>query len=167
MSISNNTFRTIDGRPIYFHDKQHNLMHACEGADVHPGIRLIWTLCERDVPANSAHISDQEDVTCSKCQRAASQGAFAGGDIASDERDIAGHAAKQRSEPGEAGVSGSIPERSTEALMKALTDILDAEKDFREAMGSAWSGDPLSDACDAARDLITKIQPKDKSNVTS
>ena len=45
--------------------------------------------------------------------RAASQGAFAGVDIASDERDIAGHAANQRSEPGEAGVSGSIPERST------------------------------------------------------
>ena len=48
--------------------------------------------------------------------RAASQGAFAGGDIASDERNIAGHAANQRSEPGEAGVCGSIPQRSTISL---------------------------------------------------
>jgi hypothetical protein len=46
-------------------------------------------------------------------QWAASQGAFAGSDIASDERDISGSPENQRSEPGKAGVDGSIPSRST------------------------------------------------------
>lgn len=45
--------------------------------------------------------------------RAASQGAFAGSDIASDERQIAGCSANNRSEPGKAGASGSTPLRST------------------------------------------------------
>jgi hypothetical protein len=45
--------------------------------------------------------------------RAVKQGAFAGSDIASDEREIAGHAAMYRSESGEAGVVGSNPTRST------------------------------------------------------
>jgi hypothetical protein len=38
---------------------------------------------------------------------------------------------------------------------KALTEIIDAEKEFRDAMGSNWEGDPLSDACDAARAALT------------
>lgn len=48
-----NVFRTIDDKPIRWTDKT-GLVHACEGADVHPGVRLLWTLCERDVPAGKA-----------------------------------------------------------------------------------------------------------------
>jgi hypothetical protein len=36
-------------------------------SEVHRGITLIWTLCERDVPANAAYKCDGDDVTCSTC----------------------------------------------------------------------------------------------------
>jgi hypothetical protein len=62
----NQTFRTIDGKPIYWRDKQ-DLVHACEGSEVHGGVTLIWTLCERDVPANAAYKCDGDDVTCTTC----------------------------------------------------------------------------------------------------
>jgi hypothetical protein len=52
--------------------------------------------------------------------RAVKQGAFAGSDIASDEREIAGHAVMYRSEPGEAGAAGSNPARSTEHFIAEL-----------------------------------------------
>lgn len=51
--MNNDTFREIDGKPIRWTDKT-GVVHACEGSDVHPGVRLLWTLCERDVPANTA-----------------------------------------------------------------------------------------------------------------
>lgn len=38
-----------------------------------------------------------------------------------------------------------------EAYRKALEEILAAEKDFREGMPPGWEGDPLTDACEAAR----------------
>lgn len=61
------TFRTINGLPFFWKDKEH-FVHACEGANVHPGIRLIWTLCDRDVPENSAFIPESGDmVTCATC----------------------------------------------------------------------------------------------------
>lgn len=50
-----NVFRTINSRPIRWAD-QSGVVHACEGADVHPGVRLLWTLCNRDVPANKAFL---------------------------------------------------------------------------------------------------------------
>lgn len=62
----NQTFRTIDRKPIYWRDK-HHIVHACEGSDVHPGVRLIWTLCKRDVPADAAYKCDGDYVTCMKC----------------------------------------------------------------------------------------------------
>lgn len=43
---------------------------------------------------------------------------------------------------------------SHDALVKALTDILEANKDFREGMPQSWDGDPLQDACDAATKLL-------------
>lgn len=58
-------FRTINRKPIFWQDKQ-GFVHAVEGADVHPGIRLLWTLCERDVPADKAFIG-HEAVTCATC----------------------------------------------------------------------------------------------------
>lgn len=43
-------------------------VHQCEGADIHPGVRLLWTLCEIDVPANAAWLPRPEDsVSCSRC----------------------------------------------------------------------------------------------------
>ncbi len=60
-------FRTIDGQPIMWRDIA-GTVHRCEGANVHPGIRLLWTDCERDVPANAAFLADGNDrVTCPKC----------------------------------------------------------------------------------------------------
>lgn len=64
---ANQTFRTMDRKPIYWRDKQ-DFVHACEGSDVQPGVRLIWTLCERDVPANAAYKCDGDDVTCATCK---------------------------------------------------------------------------------------------------
>lgn len=53
MTAAGKTFREVDGRPIRYTDKV-GLVHICEGAEVHRGVTLIWTLCERDVPANKA-----------------------------------------------------------------------------------------------------------------
>jgi len=46
--------------------------HKAVGADVHPGIRLLWTACERqDIPADAAWIQRDEDkVTCDGCREA-------------------------------------------------------------------------------------------------
>ena len=48
-----NTFDTINDRPIFWTDKA-GVTHRCEGADVHRDVRLLWTKCERDVPADAA-----------------------------------------------------------------------------------------------------------------
>jgi hypothetical protein len=45
-----------------------------------------------------------------------------------------------------------------EALVKALETILAAEQKFRTAMGDDWEGDPLSDAIDAARALVSPAE---------
>lgn len=69
--LNSDTFRTINRRPIHWTD-QDGATHRCEGADVHPGIRLLWTDCERDVPANKAYLpGDGDDVTCPLCIAAA------------------------------------------------------------------------------------------------
>lgn len=67
------TFRQVDGRDVYWRDGQ-GLVHAAEGSDVHPGVRLLWTLCERDIPANEAYTmrdGKTELVTCPGCLAAA------------------------------------------------------------------------------------------------
>jgi hypothetical protein len=64
------TFRTINGNTIFWRDKK-GVVHRCEGADVHRGVRLLWTLCKRDVPANAAYTTDgPEFVTCQACSDA-------------------------------------------------------------------------------------------------
>lgn len=40
------------------------------------------------------------------------------------------------------------------ALRAALVAILDAEQNFRESMPKDWEGDPLTDACEAARKVL-------------
>lgn len=51
-----------------------NAVHACEGAEVHDGVFLMWTKCHRDVPAGAAYVLKQDQwtyggdvVTCQKC----------------------------------------------------------------------------------------------------
>lgn len=42
-----------------------------------------------------------------------------------------------------------------DSLVKALADIIEVEKEFRDTMPCGWDGDPLSDACDAAAKLLS------------
>jgi len=59
-------FREINNRPIFWADK--GITHKCEGADVHRGIRLLWTKCNIDVPANQAFLpADDDRVDCKLC----------------------------------------------------------------------------------------------------
>ena len=70
------TIHEINDRPIWWKDAQ-GFVHACEGADVHPGVRLFWTLCQRDVPANAAHHPNVGDkITCATCAHAETQRAL-------------------------------------------------------------------------------------------
>lgn len=64
------TFSEFRGRPILWRD-QDGEVHVCEGSEMHPGIWLLWTLCQKDVPANAAFHADPGDqVTCEKCLKA-------------------------------------------------------------------------------------------------
>lgn len=48
-------FGTINGQNMRYTDKA-NRTHKVEGADVHRDVRLLWTKCERDVPAGEAFL---------------------------------------------------------------------------------------------------------------
>lgn len=63
-----NVFDKIDGRPIHWRDHA-GTVHLVEGADVHPGVRLLWTKCGKDVPANSAFLPGDTDPAagCEDC----------------------------------------------------------------------------------------------------
>ncbi len=43
-------------------------------------------------------------------------------------------------------------------LAEALQSILDANDDFRKGMPDGWEGDPLQDACTAARAALSKAR---------
>ena len=61
------TIREINSRPIWWKDKQ-GFVHSCEGSDLHRDVRVFWTLCRRDVPANEAfHPGNGETLTCATC----------------------------------------------------------------------------------------------------
>jgi hypothetical protein len=61
------TFRTIRERPIVWVDPK-GRTHSCESADVQPGIRLLWTDCQRDVPQSEARLMEPGDiVNCPRC----------------------------------------------------------------------------------------------------
>ena len=62
--LTGDIFQHIGERPIRW--ERDGVVHDVLGSQVHPGIRLLWTVCERDVPANSAFTSD-EPVTCELC----------------------------------------------------------------------------------------------------
>ena len=42
------------------------IIHLCESSEVYKNITLIWTKCEKDVPANKAFLSE-EKATCQLC----------------------------------------------------------------------------------------------------
>jgi hypothetical protein len=73
MTRADDTFRTLPHlgteMPIRWISAP-GVVHSCEGADVHPGVRLIWTDCQRDVPANAAVLT-WEQPTCPRCKEAA------------------------------------------------------------------------------------------------
>lgn len=50
---STGAFTQLNDCDIQWTDPR-GVIHWCAGSDVHPGVRLIWTLCERDVPAGEA-----------------------------------------------------------------------------------------------------------------
>lgn len=70
-------FRTLrfKGADIPIHWQNKNGIHVCEGSNVHPGVRLLWTLCKIDVPANAAYLAVGPDpVTCIACRAAQIEG---------------------------------------------------------------------------------------------
>lgn len=66
-AVVTGTFRRLEDRPIHWTDAK-GIVHVCEGADVHRGVRLIWTLCNKDVPANGARLAGDKGIpTCDVC----------------------------------------------------------------------------------------------------
>jgi hypothetical protein len=57
--------------PIYYDDG--TAIHACESCLMYPDDRLVWTRCDRDVPANQGFTADRGTIgiTCIKCLTAA------------------------------------------------------------------------------------------------
>ncbi len=69
----NATIKESNGRKIFYETKD-RLIHRCEGASGPPAVGLLlWTLCEKDVPADTAFTAGKQDadptVTCPECQR--------------------------------------------------------------------------------------------------
>jgi hypothetical protein len=63
------TFRTIDDHAIIWTDDA-GVSHKCEGSYIHEGVRLLWTLCGRDVPENAAYLRQEgETVSCVECTK--------------------------------------------------------------------------------------------------
>jgi hypothetical protein len=61
------TVTHINDRKIFWTD-DFGTTHSCQRAEVEPGLFLVWTDCQKDVPANAAHFEEPgELVTCSEC----------------------------------------------------------------------------------------------------
>ena len=63
---------TTNGKGNLLHQDKKGVVHFCEGNEVHRGVTLIWTLCNKDVPANGAFRS-WEGSTCMECALARDQ----------------------------------------------------------------------------------------------
>ena len=62
--------RTVNGVKILWFDDA-GLLHACESAEIHTGIRLVWTLCGKAVPSGYAFAKrrgETEPLTCLICR---------------------------------------------------------------------------------------------------
>lgn len=60
-----NVYREIDSLPIYW--DVGGLTHLVEGAYVHEGVGLLWTLCHVDVPAGTAYLGTPNGAICVHC----------------------------------------------------------------------------------------------------
>lgn len=58
--------KSIPDGPYHLYQDNRDVIHACEGNEVHRGVYLVWTLCELDVPANKSFKS-WECPTCMDC----------------------------------------------------------------------------------------------------
>jgi hypothetical protein len=63
-------FETINGKEMRWSD-QRGLTHVVVGADIHQGVRVLWTLCDRDVPGGKAWLLEPGDAheLCMTCMR--------------------------------------------------------------------------------------------------
>jgi len=60
-------FETVDGHALLWTDPI-GVTHACTAADVYPELRVIWTLCGREVPPNGVRPAVPEQSTdCATC----------------------------------------------------------------------------------------------------
>jgi hypothetical protein len=50
----------------HLYEDRNGIIHLCESSEVHPGIVLVWTVCEKDVPSNKSFTS-KEVATCESC----------------------------------------------------------------------------------------------------
>ena len=58
-------------RPAVWRDTV-SIVHRAVGSEVHRGVRLMWTACQKkDIPANAAWLQNPGDiVTCGGCKQA-------------------------------------------------------------------------------------------------
>lgn len=57
---------------LHLYHSNDGKIHHCCSSEVHPGIKLVWTDCGKDVPANISFRS-WEAVTCMECAIAMDQ----------------------------------------------------------------------------------------------
>ncbi|MCA1457695.1 hypothetical protein I6F35_31665 [Bradyrhizobium sp. BRP22] len=43
---------------------ERGIVHACEGADIHPDVRAYWTLCGKEAPNDCVYLSEREAISC-------------------------------------------------------------------------------------------------------
>ena len=70
----NGLIEKVKGRNVFFTDKN-GVTHKANGAEVHRGVNLFWTLCEKDIPANEGFTmrdGDDPEITCTICKSEAS-----------------------------------------------------------------------------------------------
>lgn len=51
--------------PLYWDDGK--VIHLCESTPVDNMPRLLWTKCQKDVPANAGFRSQHEHANCQEC----------------------------------------------------------------------------------------------------
>ena len=50
----------------HLYEDKNGGIHLCEGSQIHRDVYLVWTKCEKDVPANKSFKS-KEVATCKSC----------------------------------------------------------------------------------------------------
>ncbi len=50
----------------HLYKDKNGIIHLCEGSQIHRDVYLVWSKCEKDVPANKSFES-KEVATCEFC----------------------------------------------------------------------------------------------------